>query len=279
MNTVTLSPIGFVQSSSRSKFWARHQPDEQASERNKVELLPGQNFEPALKDLNGFSRIWLLSWFHKSNGIWRRTVLPPRGPAQRRGVFATRSPHRPNALALTSVQLHAVTGRTLIIGPCDLVDGTPVLDIKPYIPEYDAFPNERAGWTEAVSASMRLPPAYEVRFSRLAREQGDWLATEWEIDFRPRLVQMLERDPLPHRTRRIRSMGGHRSSIACGAWFAVFTVMDKLVEVQALEPGYPAQFLSYSEAPDRNAQLAFLNHWPSSADSVAQERPTSFNQG
>jgi len=230
MKTLTLSPIGFLKSSKRTKFAAPHQPDESADERNELELLPGHDFEVAVRDLAGFSRIWLLSWFHKANGAWRRSVLPPRGPAQRRGVFATRSPHRPNALALTAVQLHSVTGRTLIVGPCDLIDGTPVFDIKPYLPEYDAFPNERAGWTEAVSDAMRQSPAYEVRFSPLASEQADWLANEWEVDFRARLVQLLERDPAPNKTRRIRAIGdnvshrrvasgeGDRLSVVGGSW-------------------------------------------------------------
>ncbi len=262
MTTFELSPIGFVRSLSRSKFSARHQPDEQADEQNHVELIAGHNFEAALQDLASFSRIWLISWFHKSNGVWRPTVLPPRGPAQRRGVFATRSPHRPNAVALTSVQLQSIQGRTLTIGPCDLVDGTPVLDIKPYIPEYDAFPAERAGWTEAVSESMRQPPAYEARFSAHAREQADWLAATWQVDFRARLVQMLERDPLPHKTRRIRLLEGNRFSIACGAWLAVFTVSDKIVEIEALHAGYPERFLKHPNAPDREAQLTFKKQWP-----------------
>ncbi len=261
MNTFSVSPIGFVKSSSRLKFATPHQPDERADEQNRVELLAGQNFEAALKDLAGFSRIWLISWFHKSNGNWRRTVLPPRGPAHRRGVFATRSPHRPNAVALTTVRLHSVKGRTLTIGPCDLVDGTPVIDIKPYIPESDSFQNERVGWTEAVSESMRTPPAYEARFSLLANEQAEWLAAEWQVDFRARLVQMLERDPTPHKTRRIRALEGNRFSIACGAWVALFTVSDTIVEIEALEAGYPERFLSYSGAPDREAQLEFLGQW------------------
>jgi tRNA-Thr(GGU) m(6)t(6)A37 methyltransferase TsaA len=263
MSTYALSPIGFVRSANRSKFSTRHQPDEQADEQNRVELEAGQNFEAALKDLAGFTRIWLISWFHKSNGAWRTTVLPPRGLAQRRGVFATRSPHRPNALALTTVQLRSVSGRTLTIGPCDLVDGTPVFDIKPYIPEYDSFPHERAGWTEAVSESMRQPAAYAAHFSRLATEQANWLAAEWKIDFRARLVQLLERDPSPHRTRRIRLIEGNRRSIACGAWLAVFTVTDKVVEIEALGAGYPERFLTHDDAPDREAQLKFLQQWPS----------------
>lgn len=262
MKTLTLSPIGFLKSSKRTKFSARHQPDENADERNQLELIPGQNFEVALQDLAGFSRVWLLSWFHKSNGLWRRTVLPPRGPAQRRGVFATRSPHRPNALALTAVKLLSVKGRTLTLGPCDLVDGTPVFDIKPYIPEYDSFPNESTGWIEPVNETARLPPAYEVRFSQAAAEQAAWLFSEWAIDFRPRLIEVLERDPTPHRTRRIRALGNGRGSIACGAWFAVFAVKGNHVEVEALEAGYPAEFLKWTDVPDREAQLAYLRQWP-----------------
>ena len=262
--TLNLRPIGYICTRKQVKFDAPHQPAEAGAEQNVLELLPGCGHELALRDLAGFSRIWLLWWFHR-NTSWRPLVLPPRGPAQRRGVFATRSPHRPNPLGLTPVQLLEVKGRRLLLGPCDLVDGTPVFDVKPYIAAYDAFPDARGGWTAEVEALLRTPPAFEVRFSALAEIQAAWLQTGWSIDFRPRLIELLARDPSPHRGRRIRRRGDAQFVIGCGAWRAVFTVRDQTVEILTLEPAYPVRFLNdpaLEDVPDREAQLDYLKHWP-----------------
>jgi len=262
--TLNLQPIGFIRTPKQVKFQALHQPSEAAPERNILELLPDCNYELALQDLAGFSRVWLLSWFHR-NTTWRPLVLPPRGPAQRRGVFATRSPHRPNPLGLTPVQLVAVEGRKLILGACDLVDGTPIFDIKPYIPAYDAFPEARAGWTDEVEAAQEIPPQFSVCFTPHAELQAEWLRANWQLDFRARLFELLARDPTPHRTRRIRRRGENQFTIGCGAWRAVFTVTKKTVNILALETGYPPRFLNdltLDDLPDRAAQLAFLERWP-----------------
>lgn len=260
-----LRPIGFIRTQKQVKFQARHQPADTEPERNVLELLPGCNYEQALHDLAGFSRVWLVWWFHR-NTEWRPRVLPPRGPAKRRGVFATRSPHRPNPLGLTPVQLLKVEGRRLILGACDLVDGTPVFDIKPYIPAYDAFPGAGAGWFDEVEAALSVPPRFTVGFSLLAETQAEWLQTNWQIDFRLRLIELLARDPSPHRTRRISRRGPAGFVIGCGAWRAVFTVGQSAVQVQSLEPGYPPRFLNdparRQRLPDREAQLAFLERWP-----------------
>jgi tRNA-Thr(GGU) m(6)t(6)A37 methyltransferase TsaA len=262
--TLTLSPIGFIRTTKALKFQALHQPAETAPEQNILELLPGCDYETALRDVAGFSRIWLLSWFHR-NKTWRPLVLPPRGPAKRRGVFATRSPHRPNPLGLTPVQLIRVEGRKLILGACDLIDGTPIFDLKPYIPAYDAFPNEHAGWTDEVAAAQEAPPEFTVNFSPLAVTQAEWLLANWRINFRPRLLELLARDPSPHRTRRIRRRGDAQFAIGCGAWQVVFTVTKKTVNILAIETGYPPRFLNdrtLDDLPDREAQLAFLVRWP-----------------
>lgn len=261
---LTLQPIGYVRTGKHVKFEALHQPEESAAEQHVLELVPGGGYEDGLRDLAGFSRIWLIWWFHR-NTTWRPMVLPPRGPAVRRGVFATRSPHRPNALGITPVQLLAVGKGRLLLGPCDLVDGTPVFDIKPYIPAYDAFPGEQAGWIDALEVTLAAPPAFAVQLSVVAQTQADWLRDHWKIDFRPRLEELLGRDPTPHRTRRIKRGADGTLRIGCGAWRAVFRVTGPTVEVSALEPGFPLRFLHRpdSEAlPDRDAQLAFLACWP-----------------
>lgn len=274
-DSLQLHPIGYLQTHKQVKFQARHQPAETQPECNVLELLPGCDYEQALHDLAGFSRIWLIGWFHRNTG-WRPRVLPPRGPAQRRGVFATRSPHRPNPLGLTPVQLLAVEGRRLILGACDLVDGTPIFDLKPYIPAYDSFPDEKAGWIDEMEASLQAPPQFTVEFSPVAETQAAWLRDTWQIDFRPRLIELLSRDPSPHRTRRITRREPGEWVIGCGAWRAVFVVMGPQVLVHHLETGYPRRFLEdparQEGLPDREAQLAYMALWPSRLSTIDPNR-------
>ena len=272
-SSLTLQPIGYIRTQKQVKFHARHQPVEGEAELNVLELLPDCRYEDALQDLAGFSRIWLVWWFHR-NTEWRPKVLPPRGPSKRRGVFATRSPHRPNPLGLTPVQLIRIEGRKLILGACDLVDGTPVFDIKPYIPSYDIFPGEKAGWIDEVDEALRQPPQFTVECSPLAKTQAEWLCAHWQIDFRPRLSELLARDPGLHRARRITRRSAGIFVIGCGAWRAVFTVEKKRVTVQGIEAGYPRRFLSDLSRPgiiDREAQLAFIEQWPERPPSVKKE--------
>jgi len=105
-----------------------------------------------IQDLNGFDRIWLIFSFHLSEG-WNSRVKPPRG-GSKRGVLATRSPHRPNSIGLSAVELVRIEGRTLHLKGVDLLDGTPVLDIKPYVPYADAFPESKAGWIDELDAKL-----------------------------------------------------------------------------------------------------------------------------
>lgn len=259
---LTLRPIGYVRTAQRLKFAARHQPVDTAEERHTLELLPGGDYELGLRDLAGFDRIWLVWWFHR-NETWRPLVLPPRGPARRRGVFATRSPHRPNPLGLTPVRLLGVEGLTLHLGPCDLVDGTPVFDIKPYVPAYDVFPEAKAGWIDEVDAAMAEPPRYAVVWTAEAEAQAAWLREHHGIDFTARLRELLERDPTPHRTRRIGRRADGTLEIGCGAWRAVFTLVAETVTIVALESGYPLRLLHQpgEAVADRGAQLAFIARW------------------
>ncbi len=263
-STLTLSPIGFLRTRQRAKFQAGHQPSAATEASNELELLPGCGYESALRDLAGFDRVWLLWWFHRNEG-WRPLVLPPRGPVQRRGVFATRSPHRPNPLGLTPVPLLGINGRTLLLGACDLVDGTPVFDLKPYVPSFDSFPDSKAGWIDEVDAAMAEPAKFTVRLTPEAEEQARWLKENWGVDFIPRMTELLSRDPSPHRTRRIKHRSPTRTDISCGVWRAVFSVEGEIVRVRALTSAYPLNFLhreGYEMIPDRDAQVAFLAKWP-----------------
>ena len=137
-------PIGFVKSGGGTYPQEAPRQAAFASNEGVIELLPGRNFEQALEDLAGFERIWLVFVFDR-NRNWKPKVLPPDGSSRKRGVFATRSPHRPNPVGLPAVELLRIEGRSVHIRNFDLLDGTPILDIKPYIPEADAFPASRSG--------------------------------------------------------------------------------------------------------------------------------------
>ena len=110
-----------------------------------VELLP--QYAEGLKDLEGFERIWLLFCFHRSQGA-KLLVRPFFDEQNFRGVFATRSPHRPNAIGMSCVRLVRVQGNMLCVQDVDMLNGTPLLDIKPYVPRMDLFEVTRIGWLE-----------------------------------------------------------------------------------------------------------------------------------
>ena len=147
-----LRPIGVVHSPYKERHGTPRQAvihgrDRPAAfEPARIELFVDRVPEKALRDLEGFDRIWVLSWLHL-NPKWGPLVRPPRG-GKRRGVLATRSPHHPNPIGLSAVNVERVDGAVIHIRGCDLIHGTPVLDIKPYVPYCDAFPDSRAGWVD-----------------------------------------------------------------------------------------------------------------------------------
>ena len=112
------------------------------------EIVLKERFLPALKDLDGVSHLYLLTFMHSANRKRLQTVTP-YGPGIR-GTFATRSPHRPNPIGLTVVELLKIDGCRLRVRGVDCLDGTPVIDIKPYNPYIDAFPRAVVGWYEKV---------------------------------------------------------------------------------------------------------------------------------
>lgn len=265
MEELVLRPIGYVRTARQAKFDAPHQPDLDSGEVNQIDLLPDNRYQLALTDLDGFDRIWLVWWFHR-NTTWRPRVMPPRGAAKRRGVFATRSPHRPNPIGLTNTPLIAVQGRTLTVGPLDLVDGTPILDIKPYIHTVDAHPESSLGWVAEINADA---PVFEVTLDPLARQQLNWLLAEFGIDFTERAFEILRRDPTPHRTRRILQIGENRFRIACGSWRMFFRREGAVVRIESVASGLSDETLAAAaeeETSDRAAHIAFRANAPLTGD-------------
>ena len=142
MKDIHYSPIGVIRSPFKETTGMPIQPTGAQGIQGTVEIA--LDYADGLKDLEGFSHIHLIYHFHLSAGF-SLGVKPYLDDAMR-GVFATRAPKRPNALGLSVVRLVAVEGRTLHIEDVDIVDGTPLLDIKPYVPEFDGRAAERIGW-------------------------------------------------------------------------------------------------------------------------------------
>lgn len=147
---ISLSPVGVVHSPYTERFATPRQPAYAMDDKPATIVLnQGFNFEQALQDLETFSHIWVIYWMHLNQG-WNPLVKPPRDPEQKHGVFSTRAPHRPNSIGLSVVPLKSIDGRILHIQNHDMLDGTPVLDIKPYIKEADMLPEANNGWLEDV---------------------------------------------------------------------------------------------------------------------------------
>ena len=180
----------------------------------------------ALRGIEGFSHLWLIWSFSKAQrDTWSPTVRPPRlGGNQRMGVFATRSPYRPNAVGLSCVELidvklHTENGPVLIVGGADLLDGTPIYDIKPYLPHADCHPEATGGFS-----SDKVAYALKVQFPEKLLERID-------EDKRDVVMELLSQDPRPSYQNDPERVYG----MAYGAWNVKFTVSEGTLTVIAVE--------------------------------------------
>lgn len=155
-DTVQAVAIGRVHSPFQQRHGTPRQPGtlagkESGEGRGWLELFPHVVDPLALADLEGFDWLWVVSWFHLNGSRRRPLVRPPRG-GPKRGVFSTRAPHRPNPIGLSAVRILSVSRGRVDVAGLDLLDGTPILDLKPYIADYDSRPDASRGWLEDTPA-------------------------------------------------------------------------------------------------------------------------------
>lgn len=185
-------PIAYIHNDYTAKFGIPRQSGLVEEVESRIVFEPAYRNEDALRGLEGWSHLWLLWIFSESiRENWSPTVLPPRlGGKTRMGVFATRSPFRPNPIGLSSVKLlgvdlHTPEGPVIRVSGADLMDGTPILDIKPYLPYTDSHPDALGGFAEPVREY-----SLEVIFP-----------DEWKALVPPRLMTpvlgLLAQDPRP----------------------------------------------------------------------------------
>ena len=192
-----------------------------------VVFTPAYRNPEAVRGLEGFERIWLIWRFHQAvQKEWSPTVRPPRlGGNQRVGVFATRSPFRPNALGLSAVKLEGIEedprlGPVLHVAGADLMDGTPIFDIKPYVPYADSYPESAGGFVDQVERRTLQVDFPESLLERIPPRQ------------RGALVGVLAQDPRPSYQNDPDRLYG----MAFAGCNVRFTVADQVLTVRSVEP-------------------------------------------
>jgi tRNA (adenine37-N6)-methyltransferase len=211
---ITYVPIGVIRSSFVTTYDAPRQPGADGNGASAViELFPHTHIQQALIDLQGFSHIWVVVHLHKVHH-WKPKVLPPR-ETQKRGVFATRSPHRPNAIGLSCVPLLYIRGRRIGLGQHDFLSGTPVLDIKPYIPQYDSIPDAQQGWVQSIESNKYHVYGYEAL----------------PEDVMVYVLRTLRQSPFPHPYKRIKFVDGNEYELRYKTLRIRFTVDGLVVNI------------------------------------------------
>ena len=165
-NTTQMKIVGHIKSCYPEKFGIPRQSGIVNSVQSELIILPEWQPEQALQGLNGYSHMWIVFVFHKNTSTrYHAKVHPPRLGGDSMGVFATRSPHRPNPIGLSLVEIKEVLADRIIFAGGDLVEGTPVLDIKPYLPQFESKPQAAGGWSINTDKDIR------VEFSEIAEQK------------------------------------------------------------------------------------------------------------
>ncbi len=262
--SLTLTPIGIVRSPFKDRMSAPRQPRAALGIQGTLELFKHVGYEYALEDLASFRFIWVVFWFHK-NTTFRRKVQPPRSQ-RRRGVFATRSPYRPNPIGLSAVELLGVDGLTLRVQNLDILDGTPILDLKPYIPYTDSIPEATNGWLDEPILPADPIPEYPVDFAPHARAQLAFLE-QHEVRLTAPIEDVLRLGPAPHPYRRIKP-NGKNFILAYKAWRIDFAVHEGATpgeslrtEVLAIRSGYRPSVLANTRSAELDLHRALIEQF------------------
>lgn len=188
-------PIGVIESCYPDKFGTPRQPGLVATATAKLKISREWQPEQALQGLMGFSHVWIIFEFHKNtNSRYHAKVHPPRLGGDSIGVFATRSPHRPNPIGLSLVKLDKIQGDTLYFSGIDLIEGTPVFDIKPYLAAVESKPEATGGWSTEASTQL-----LQIRWNQgLLEVLSAWSKSINQPDLKSLIEETLKLDPRPN---------------------------------------------------------------------------------
>ena len=258
-----LDPIGTFHCAQAYPYDAARQGSVSPENSGTLTLLPGQNFEQALQDLDGFSHIWLVYHFNQ-NPHWKPMVQPPR--ANRKvGVFATRAPYRPNAMGLSCVKIESIQGLDIHVRAHDLLDGTPIFDIKPYLPYADSFPEASSGWLDTL-----VEAEWSLDFSDTLHEQLDWVRTRGVDCLEGFIQEQLSVEPTNDNKKRVYALENGAWEIAYRTWRIAFTPDQHThrIQLHGLYSGYGLDDIAIPEDPyqDKTLHHEFMKTYPEAED-------------
>lgn len=216
---------------------------------NEIVLFNGKNFEQALTDIETCTHLWIIYLFHL-NENWKPMVQPPRSD-RKIGVFATRAPYRPSPIGISCVKLIERNGLILKVGPSDILDGSPILDIKPYHPEYDVVPDAEIGWLESEKKKITN---FSVTFSPVAEDQLDLLELRGLKELRGFIIRQLSQDPVDTLRKRVTQEGSFWT-LSYRTWRADFVLVGSTCSVLGLRSGYRPEELGSDDDPYLDKEL------------------------
>jgi tRNA-Thr(GGU) m(6)t(6)A37 methyltransferase TsaA len=256
--TSEFSPIGYIDCAQRYRYEAPRQGALGAGNSAIIRLNDDDAIRQALTGLEGFDRAWVIYELHL-NETWNPLVQPPHEGMAKIGTFATRSPHRPNRIGLSCVELQRVDGLNLHIRNHDLLDRTPILDIKPYVPYADAFPEARAGWLDDVEQVR-----FAITVGDTAQAQLDWIAANAGLDAMNFIRVQLVTDPTDGQRKRIEPRPDEPDgyTISYRTWRIDYAVDQEKrgVHVTGVRSGYSAADLAPG-SPDRHGDKDVHRQW------------------
>jgi tRNA-Thr(GGU) m(6)t(6)A37 methyltransferase TsaA len=267
MEPISFPPIGIFRGERKYRYETPRQAVLAKDVEGVIELFPHRNFEQALADLSEFERIWVLYVFHL-NANWKPLVNVPRHRTDKVGVFATRAPYRPNPIGLSCVRVLGVDGLSVRIAETDLLDGSPVLDLKPYLPYADSFPDAHSGWV-----LDPLADSFTVQETAGAAIRLDWVHEHAGINLRGFISVQLQQDPANRRRKRIALLSETGAgtpalyALAYRTWRIIYSIDPKahIVTISSVRSGYSLDDLA-AGAPDPHADKdihrGFLSTFP-----------------
>lgn len=238
LSSFSFEPIALVESPYKEKFGTPRQPGLVSESRGVIVLRDDINSD-SLDGLAEYSHVWAMFVFHENQAVreGRRSVKtkvhPPRLDGKAVGVFATRSPHRPNAIGLSLLAIEKIEGRRIHVRGLDLIDGTPILDIKPYLPSVEAIADAKEGWSGPLSSKSVEVSWSETALQTLSAhpelsEKKMAIEKILELDIRPVAYRGTAENPDPYT-----DVYGFRYE----DWNVVFRMLpDKKAVIERLEP-------------------------------------------
>lgn len=219
MSDILLKPIGIIKSAPEDRRAVARQASLETSNNNSYIELTVENSPQCLIGLEGFSHLWVIFAFHL-NSNWKPMIQPPRLD-HKVGVFATRSPHRPNPIGMSLCEIKFIKNNRVYLGANDLLEGTPILDLKPYLHAYDSTELSKNGWLDS------LEGRHYVTFTDEAELQAKQYSDEVNFDFKELICRQLEYHPTDKQRKRVKAIDANHWVLSYQLWRIEFSIHEQ----------------------------------------------------